>query len=200
MSKSIPYQPLVLRLLHGVNGIVAILAILTAFLVYNRYDGRLIKLPLPAIPDIIGIHGTFGLTFLILMPILVFYSFQFGSKRLIQADSLSRITQLNTPMGWYSWQRILNTMMLLASALALASGRMMKEEWLPAGELNHAWYYAHLSAWIVFVICTLLHIFLGLKVGGTALLTSMWNWQIRPEDSPKTWKPKIQAWFKNPRL
>jgi len=60
MPESKPYQPLLLRLLHGVNAAIALLAIITAFLVYNTYDGRFGKVPVPQIADIIGIHGTFG--------------------------------------------------------------------------------------------------------------------------------------------
>jgi len=60
MPQSRLYQPLLLRLLHGVNAAIALLAILSAFVVYNTYDGRLGQVPVPRIADIIGIHGTFG--------------------------------------------------------------------------------------------------------------------------------------------
>ncbi|HBL11074.1 MAG TPA: cytochrome B, partial [Cyanobacteria bacterium UBA11162] len=40
MPQSKPYQPSLLRFLHGVNALIAVLAILTSFLVYNTYDGR----------------------------------------------------------------------------------------------------------------------------------------------------------------
>jgi hypothetical protein len=30
--------------------------------------------------------------------------------------------------------------MLFAATLAVVTGRMMKEEWLPAGEVHHSWY------------------------------------------------------------
>jgi hypothetical protein len=62
MPQSRLYQPLLLRLLHGVNAAIALLAILSAFVVYNTYDGRLGKVPVPRIADIIGIHIISGYT------------------------------------------------------------------------------------------------------------------------------------------
>ena len=41
MSRSAPYQPLLLRILHGVSGILVIAAIITGFLVYNTYDRQI---------------------------------------------------------------------------------------------------------------------------------------------------------------
>ncbi|MDV2999213.1 MAG: hypothetical protein N5P05_000819 [Chroococcopsis gigantea SAG 12.99] len=41
MNRSGHYQPLILRILHGVIAIVGMLAIITAFWVYNTYDGRI---------------------------------------------------------------------------------------------------------------------------------------------------------------
>ncbi len=60
MSRSVPYQPLLLRILHGVSGILAIAAIITGFLVYNTFDGRFGKILIPRISAIIDIHGTFA--------------------------------------------------------------------------------------------------------------------------------------------
>jgi hypothetical protein len=53
-----PYQPLLLRILHGLIGLTAIAAIVTAFWTYNTYDGRWGKIPLPKFSEIEGIHGT----------------------------------------------------------------------------------------------------------------------------------------------
>ena len=86
MSKSIPYQPLVLRLLHGISGLLATGALITGFLVYNTYDGRFGSVSLPSLPDIQGIHGTFGLFFLLIFPALAIYSFHWGSRRLLFSD------------------------------------------------------------------------------------------------------------------
>jgi hypothetical protein len=40
MPRSKPYQPLLLRLLHGVNAVLIIGAAITGFLVYDSWDGR----------------------------------------------------------------------------------------------------------------------------------------------------------------
>ncbi|MCA1993159.1 MAG: cytochrome b/b6 domain-containing protein [Coleofasciculus sp. S288] len=193
MSRSRPYQPSLLRLLHGVNALIALLAIITSFWVYNTYDGRFGKVPLPQINDIIGIHGTFGVIFLFIMPALALYSFHLGQKRLVQPDSFQKLTQVGKPIWWYSLHRIMNTWMLLAATFALITGRMMKEEWLPVGELNHIWYSLHLIGWVVLVSSFAIHLLMVAKVGGVPLIVSMFDLKYRPEDSPTTWFQKIRS-------
>jgi len=195
MSHSQPYQPLFLRIMHGINALIALLAIATSFLVYNTFDGRFGKLPLPRIEDIIGIHGTFGLTFLLVMPALALYSFHVGQKRLVQADSFEQLRKVGKPIWWYSLHRIVNTGMLLAATFAVISGRMMKEEWLPSGELNQIWYSLHLAAWLVLVLSLITHLLLGLKVGGLPLTLSMFKIKYRSNDAPSTWLPKIKSFL-----
>lgn len=197
MSPSRPYQPLLLRLLHGVNAAIALLAIISAFWVYNTYDGRFGRLSLPQIVDIIGIHGTFGKLLLLgVMPAFALYSFHKGQQRLIQPDSFAKLAQINKPIGWYSLHRIVNTLMLLALAFALVSGSQVKEEWLPAGDLTHLWYALHLAAWVVLVLCLAVHCLIGAKVGGAPLLLSMFDTQYRPEDSPAKWWQTLLSQFK----
>lgn len=192
-----PYQPLLFRLLHNVSGLLVMGAILTGFWVYNTYDGRFGKIPLPQIQDIQGIHGTFGLFFLLLLPAFAIYSFHPGARRLIQPDTFSRLGQVGKPIWWVSLSRITNTLMLLAAVFAVISGRTMKEEWLPAGELNHVGYFAHLAAWLVMVICLGLHVLMIAKVGGVPLLLSLIDRQVRPEDSPRLWVDRVKGMFRN---
>ncbi|MBD1810618.1 cytochrome b/b6 domain-containing protein [Microcoleus vaginatus DQ-U2] len=195
MAPSRPYQPLLLRLLHGVNAAIALLAILSAFMVYNTYDGRFGKVPVPQIADIIGIHGTFGKMLLLgIMPAFALYSFHPGQKRLVQPDSFGKLTQLGKPIWWYSLHRIVNTLMLLALTWASASGSMVKEEWLPAGELTQVWYYLHASGWVVLVFCLAMHLLMSAKVGGWPLILSMFDAAYPPEDSPAAWWKKIRSW------
>lgn len=199
MPQSKPYQPLLLRLLHGLNGAIALLAILTAFLVYNTYDGRFGKVPVPRIADIIGIHGTFGKMLLLgVMPTFALYSFLAGKKRLVQPDSFGKLTQLGKPIWWYSLHRIVNTLMLLALTFAIASGSMVKEEWLPAGDLTQVWYYLHISGWAVLVFCLLMHLLMSAKVGGLPLILSMFDVAYRREDSPAAWWRKIRSFVDRP--
>lgn len=82
--------------------------------------------------------------------------------------------------------------MLLAVTGAVITGRMMKEEWLPAGELNHVWYLGHLLAWLVVLIGLLVHLFLGAKVGGIPLLVSMFNFRRLQADGVSNWLRGLQ--------
>lgn len=54
LSPSFPYQPLLLRILHGLTGLFLTAAILTAYWTYDTYDGRWGRIPLPTFPDIEG--------------------------------------------------------------------------------------------------------------------------------------------------
>ncbi|AFZ03500.1 cytochrome b/b6 domain-containing protein [Calothrix sp. PCC 6303] len=197
MPSSAPYQPLLLKILHAVSGILAIAAMITGFLVYNTFDGRFGKLPIPSVDSIIDVHGTFAVFFFVIFPVFALYSFHAGNKRLLQKDSFQKLTEINKPIWWVSLQRIANTLMLISGALAVLSGRMMKEEWLPTGQLNHTWYYLHLTAWVVIVCCLAIHILMSSKVGGLQLLISIFSGKIRPEDSPQKWSTRLRNWFSN---
>lgn len=58
MPQSHPYQPILLRILHGFAALLTVLALISGFLVYNTYDKRWGSFILPTIGDIQGIHGT----------------------------------------------------------------------------------------------------------------------------------------------
>jgi len=195
MKQVQPYQPFLLRILHGLTGLSLTAAILTAFWTYNTYDGRWGKIPIPSYPEIEGLHGTFGLYVLLVFPAFVLYSFHRGQRRLIQPDSLAKLTQIGKPVWWYTLNRFTNTFALLALTLALFSGKMMNETWLPKGELNHAWYYAHLISWIIMVITISLHLLLNARIGGASMLLSMLNWQFHAKDSPTLWITQISNWW-----
>jgi uncharacterized iron-regulated membrane protein len=192
MPQSRPYQPALLRILHGAAAGLTLLALISGFWVYNTYDKRWGGLALPRLEDIQGIHGTIALTFLLLLPLFALYSFHIGYRRLIQAQSLHQLKQLDEPARWIAIHRIANTFMLLAATFAVVTGRMMKEEWLPAGEINRQWYQAHLAAWLCMLISLSLHLLLGIKVGGVPLLASMFNWGMRREDRPRMWLQGIR--------
>ncbi len=145
----------------------------TAYWTYDTFDGRWLKLPLPEYREIESIHGTFGLYTLIIFPVFAIYAFRRGNKRLIQSDSLNKLTQFGKPIWWYSLHRLVNTLILFALTFALYSGRMMDSKWLPEGELNHFWYYAHLLSWLIMAVCLILHLLMTAKVGGVPLLLSI---------------------------
>jgi hypothetical protein len=195
MKPSQPYQPFLLRVLHGLTGLFLIAAILTAFWTYNTYDGRWGRIPLPSYREIEGIHGTFGLYTLLIFPAFVLYAFRQGQRRLVQPDSLAKLSQLGKPIWWYTLNRLTNTFTLVALTFALFSGKMMDDTWLPKGELNHTWYYAHLTAWVIMVIAIALHLLMNAKVGGAPLLLSMLNWKFREQESPKLWPSHLSQWW-----
>lgn len=187
MSRAQPYQPLLLRILHNVNGLLVLGAIVTGFLVYNSYDGRFGKLPIPPVADIIDLHGTIAVTFFFVIPVFILYSFHAGENRFIQPDSFANLSRLREFIGQYSFHRIINTLMLLAAILSAPSGRMMQEEWLPQGNLNQTWYTLHLLAWTVLVGCLAIHLLSVARVGGAALFQAMLSVRFRPDDSPALW-------------
>jgi thiosulfate reductase cytochrome b subunit len=195
MASAKPYQPFLLRILHGVAAIFALLAIISSFLVYNTFDGRFGKLPISPVDEIIDIHGTLGLIFFLMFPIFAIYSFHAGQKRLVQSDSFQNITKLDRPIGWYSWQRITNTVMLLAATFSVLTGRLMQERWVANGDLTQPVYLLHLAGWLILVICLALHLLMSAKVGGMPLLLSIFDYKIRPDDHPRHWPRKVKTWF-----
>lgn len=199
MSPSTPYQPLLLRLLHGGAALALLAALFTAYWTYDTYDGRWGGLALPTYRAIEGLHGTFGLWTLLIFPALVIYAFHRGQRRLLQSDSFSKLAQVGKPIWWYTLNRGANTLVLLALTFALFSGKMMDETWLPRGQLNHGWYYAHLISWIVMVGAIALHWLINAKVGGTLLLLSMFALQVRPQDSPTLWPAHVSRWWSGVR-
>lgn len=190
-----PYQPFLLRILHGVTGICLVLAMITAFWTYTVYDGRWISLPLPNYKEIEGIHGTFGLYTLLIFPVFVWYAFHRGQRKLIQPDDWQGLSQVGYPRWWRPLSRFVNTLSLIALTFALFSGKMMSSEWLPKGELTHLWYYAHLIAWVVMVVTISLHVLINAQLGGVPLLRSMWHIRSHPQDSPRLWKKQIYSGY-----
>jgi cytochrome b561 len=202
MSQKIPYQPLVFRILHSVNGLIAIGALITGFLVYDSYDGRFGGLGLTKENRaLIDIHGTFGFfLFFVILPLFLAYCLIKGKKRLISPDQVQNLTkEINQPKWWYNLHRLVNTLTLISVSLAAISGKFQSEDWLPNKELNHFAYYVHLFAWLLLLICVLIHGLMVAKVGGIPLIISMYNLKYKPEDSPRLWKNNIQVWLSNLR-
>lgn len=187
MSRTAPYQPVLLRLLHSAIALLVFGSLITGFMVYDRYDKRFGTLNLPIIRDTQGIHGTIALAFLCLLPLFAIYCFHIGDRRLIQKESLKQLQEVGKPIWWISLQRFANSLLLLSATFAVITGRMMQEEWLPTGEFNHVWYIGHLIAWLLMIVSIAIHLLMSAKVGGLPLLLSIYNWKIRPEDMPKFW-------------
>jgi len=179
----IPYQPLLLRLLHGVSALLVFGAWTTGFLVYDSWDKRFGGLGV-TVRDrgLIDIHGTFGFFLFFVFIAFAIYSLSAGQKRLVQRESLRQLTQVGRPIWWVALQRVTNTTMLAAAALAVGSGKFQDENWLPNGEMNHIAYFIHLFAWLLVLLSLAAHVLMSAKVGGVPLLLSMTTLKTRSDD------------------
>lgn len=173
-----PYQPSLLRLLHGLIALLAPLAWLTGFFVYNRYDGRWGRLPLPEAGEWIDIHGTVGVLLWPLALLFGLYALGPGGARL---------------------RRPANALALLALALAVGSGKLMQEEWLRQGELHHWVYGLHLLAWLLIAVAVLSHLAGVLQLGGLPLARSMFHPAIQRGDLPRDWPAQVRRWLARSR-
>jgi hypothetical protein len=197
VAKQKPYQPLLFRVLHGLNGLFVLAALLTGFWVYNTYDGQFGKLPLPQVTEVEGIHGTFGLSFFLTLPAFALYSFHAGRHRLMPSDSPAA-SQGNAVQRQVQ-QRWMNTLILLAATWAALSGRLMKEDWIENGTLLlQPIYYLHLLGWLLMLVCFLLHLWTVFRAGGIRLVQSIAGIQSREQDHPKHWPNRIKTWWSQP--
>jgi hypothetical protein len=170
-----PYQPSLLRLLHGGTAALALVAWGSGLLVYNRYDGRWGRLPFTPPGEWIDIHGTLGV---VLLPVALLFG--------LYALSL----------GWRRLRRPANALPLLALSLAVGSGKLMQEDWLRDGELQHAVYGVHLLAWLVLALVVLAHLGSLWRLGGQPLLRSMLSLRTRAGDLPGDWLGQIRRHFR----
>lgn len=161
-----PYQPSLLRLLHGLMVLLVPLAWFTGLLVYSRYDGRWGRLPLVPAANWIDIHGSVAVLLWPLAVLFALYALGPGRARL---------------------RRPANALPLLALALAVGSGKLMQEDWLRQGELMQPAYAAHLLAWLALGLAVLGHLASVLLRGGASLARSMFSATIRPGDRPGDW-------------
>ncbi|MEL7071887.1 MAG: cytochrome b/b6 domain-containing protein [Cyanobacteria bacterium J06581_3] len=197
MPKSRPYQPLFFRLLHAANGIAVLGSIGTGFWLYNTWDQRFGKLPLPdADSQWFKIHHNIGTVVTVCFGVFLLYSLIAGRRRLIQAKSLKQLPHLNKPSGQHALYRLINTGLLGMLILSMISARQFGgARVLVNGEWDDVWYSLHLFAWASMVVLVLVHIALGLKVGGVPLLMSAFETRVRPKDSPRQWKQRLTSWM-----
>ncbi|MCS5693959.1 cytochrome b/b6 domain-containing protein [Cyanobium sp. FGCU-6] len=170
-----PYQPSLLRLLHGATALLVPLAWLTGLLVYSTDDGRFGSLPFRPAGEWIDIHGTVGVLLWPIALLFGFYALTAGRARLRQPA---------------------NALALLALALAVGSGKLMDEDWLRDGRFQHAVYSVHLLAWLLIALAVALHVGAVLQRGGLPLARSMASLQVRSGDLPGNWFDQIRRSFK----
>lgn len=163
MSQRAPYQPSLLRLLHGAMVLLVPLASLSGAAVFSNHDGRWWRLPFQLPGDWIDIHGTVGVILWPLALLFAAYALSFGRARLARAA---------------------NAAALMGLLLAVVSGKLMEEDWLREGQFDQPIYHLHLVAWILVTGAVLWHIVAVLSRGGLLLARSMFRLATRDNDRP----------------
>lgn len=170
-----PYQPSLLRLLHGATALLALGAWCTGLVVYSRFDGRWGRLPFALDGgDWIDIHGSVGVLLWPVALLFALYALTLGRRRLAQPA---------------------NALALGALALAVGSGKLMDEDWLEEGLLNQGVYVVHLLAWVGLMAAVVLHLGGVLSRGGLPLARSMVSVRLRAQDRPGDWLGQIRRHF-----
>lgn len=165
-----PYQPSLLRLLHGAVSVLSLSAWISGLALYVSFDHRWGSLTIPFGPEWIDIHGTIGLVLLVVAPLFALYALTAGRARLKQPANL---------------------LPLLGLGLAIGSGKMMDEDWLLAGQLYPIVYSVHLIAWLLIGLSVLLHLASVLNRGGWPLARSMASLSLRSNDLPGHWPGQL---------
>ncbi|MFM8526173.1 MAG: cytochrome b/b6 domain-containing protein [Cyanobacteriota bacterium] len=165
-----PYQPSLLRLLHGAVGVLSLSAWISGLVLFLRFDHRWGAPAIPFSTEWIEIHGTIGVVLFALAPLFGLYAVTAGRARLQQPTNL---------------------LPLLALALAIGSGTLMDEDWLVDRQLNQLTYNVHLLAWVLVGSSVLLHLASVLKRGGWPLARSMASLRLRANDLPGQWPGQL---------
>jgi hypothetical protein len=170
MAKQVPYQPSLLRLLHGITALLVPLAWLSGVTVFAKHDGRALHWPTLA-GDWIDIHGTVGVLLWPVALLFTLYALSAGRGRLRQPA---------------------NAAALIGLALAVVSGKLMQEDWLRTGQLDHFPYHLHLLAWLLISGAVIWHIAAVMKRGGLPLAGTMFQLKVREKDGPSTWFDQLR--------
>ena len=170
-----PYQPSLLRLLHGATALLVPLAWITGLFVYSAHDGRSGRLPFTLGGEWIDIHGTVGVLLWPVALLFGLYALTAGRARLRQPANL---------------------IALLALVLAVGSGKLMDEDWLRDGKFDHLVYSVHLLAWLLIALAIAMHVSSVLRRGGLPLAGSMASLQLRSGDLPGNWFDQIRRSLK----
>ena len=170
MPPTAPYQPSLLRLLHGAMVLLVPLAWLSGAAVYSNDDGRLWRLPFHLPGDWVDIHGTLGVVLWPLTLLFVIVALTLGRSRLRQPA---------------------NAAALMGLVLAVGSGKGMNEDWLRRGELDQVVYHLHLLGWFLIAASVIWHVCAVINRGGLSLASSMFSTTMRANDQPHHWLAQL---------
>jgi hypothetical protein len=175
---AVPYQPSLLRVLHGATGLLVAIGWITGLLLLGGFDGRWGRLPFSLDGEWIELHGRVGLLLALVLLLFVPYALTLGAGRL---------------------RRFANSLPLLALVLAVGSGLQMETEFL----LNHAStplpYALHLTAWLLLAVSVPLHLIAAVRRGGWPLAASMLSLRLLPHDGPLHWPGQLLRYVRRGR-
>jgi hypothetical protein len=167
---AVPYQPSLLRVLHGATAVLVAIGWITGLLLLGSFDGRWGRLPFTLDGEWIELHGHVGVVLALVLLLFVPYALTLGAGRL---------------------RRFANSLPLMALVLAVGSGLQMESEWL----VNHATtplpYAFHLTAWLLLAVSVPLHLIGALRRGGWPLAASMLSLRLRLHDGPRHWPGQL---------
>jgi len=165
-----PYQPSLLRVLHGASAVLVAIGWITGLLLLGSFDGRWGRLPFTLDGEWIDWHGRVGLLLALVLLLFVPYALTLGAGRL---------------------RRLANSLPLMALVLAVGSGLQMKSDFL----VNHAAtplpYALHLLAWLLLAVSVPLHLIGAVRRGGWPLAASMVSLRLLPHDGPLHWPGQL---------
>lgn len=104
---------------------------------------------------------------------------------------LHGITALFVPLAWLSGLLVLINHDGRWLLLAIGSGKLMDEDWLRTGELEHWPYHLHLLAWMIISGAVIWHVGDVVRRGGLPLAGSMVKLTVRESDRPRHWPKQL---------
>lgn len=170
MAMARPYQPSLLRVLHGLTACVVLLAWISGSLLLLGADHPQGAMSLPQMADLGEQHEAIGLV--LVPPSLLFalYAITAGRTQLRQAANL---------------------LPLLMLVLALGSGLLMDRDGLFSGDLHHLVKNVHVFAWAGLALSVLWHLLAMLRRGGLPLIRSMLSVRVQTHDRPIHWPGQL---------
>jgi len=177
MAQKRPYQPSLLRTIHTMTAIVVAGAWCSGLAIYSRYDGRWGSLPWSVPGDLFSLHKSVSLILLPVALALLLYAITIGNWR------------LRNPA---------NSVMMLTLALPILSGQGMHRRWLIEKQFDHWIYHLHLLGWMLLFFGLIWHGISAWQRGGSGMLASMVDVQLRKNDRPLDWPGQITAWLRHP--
>ena len=73
----------------------------------------------------------------------------------------------------------------------MGSGKLMQEDWLRTGQLDHLAYHLHLLAWMLITGAVIWHVASVLRRGGVRFAASMAQLHMRDNDGPRSWPAQL---------